>query len=239
MNYKICKFGGTSISNDIRCQCALNIVKKMNQTHKVIVVISAIGRMGDPYATDTLAAMGNPYLSEQEKARLLSMGELISSISFSGKLRAMGINAYALSFRESGIITDDNYECANVLKLDNSEILKLIDAYDVLVVCGFIGMNINGEITTLGRGGSDYTAVLVAKMLGLDEVIIYTDVDGIYDSDPKLNIHAKRYQEITYHKMLAMHSKVLHDKCVEFAQKNKIKIHLKGTFSNEDGTIVN
>ena len=105
---------------------------------------------------------------------------------------------------------------------------SFIDAYDVLVICGFVGMNINGEITTLGRGGSDYTAVLVAKMLELDEVIIYTDVDGIYDSDPKLNIHAKRYQEITYHKMLAMHSKVLHDKCVEFAQKNKIKIHLKG-----------
>ena len=238
MNYKICKFGGTSISNDVRCQCALNIVKKMNEKHKVIVVISAIGRMGDPYATDTLASMANPYISEQEKARLLSMGELISSISFSAKLRAMGLNAYALSFRESGIITDDNYECANVLKLDNSEILKLIEAYDVLVICGFVGMNLNGEITTLGRGGSDYSAVLVAKMLDVDEVEIYTDVDGIYDSDPKINIHAKRYHEITYHKMLALHSKVLHDKCVEFAQKNKIKIHLKGTFSNENGTLV-
>ena len=238
MNYKICKFGGTSISNELRCQCALNIVKKMNEKHKVIVIISAIGRMGDPYATDTLAAMANPYISEQEKARLLSMGELISSISFCAKLRAMGLNAYALSFRESGIITDDNYECANVLKLDNSEIIKLIDAYDVLIICGFVGMNLNGEITTLGRGGSDYTAVLVAKMMNLDEVEIYTDVDGIYDSDPKINIHAKRYHEITYHKMLALHSKVLHDKCVEFAQKNKIKIYLKGTFSNENGTLV-
>ena len=235
---KICKFGGTSISNDTRCQYALNIVKKMNQKNKVIVIISAMGRMNDPYATDTLASMGNAYLSEQEKARLLSMGELISSISFCAKLRAMGLNAYALSFRECGIITDDNYECANILKLDNTEILKLLEAYDVLIICGFVGMNNLGEITTLGRGGSDYSAVLVAKMLGIDEVEIYTDVDGIYDSDPKVNIHAKRYHEITYHKMLAMHSKVLHDKCVEFAQINKIKIHLKGTFSNDNGTIV-
>lgn len=235
---KICKFGGTSISNDSRCQYALDIVKKLSVNDKVIVVISAIGRLGDPYSTDTLASLGNPYLSEQEKARLLSMGELVSSISFCAKLREMGLNAYALSFRESGIITDDIYECANVLKLDNTEILKLIDSYDILVICGFVAMNNTGEITTLGRGGSDYTAVLVAKMLDVHEVQIYTDVDGIYDSDPKINIYAKRYQEITYHHMLALHCRVLHDKCVEFARTNKIKIHLKGTFSNENGTIV-
>lgn len=235
---KICKFGGTSISNDIRCQYALNIVKEMSKQHKVIVVISAMGRMGDPYATDTLHALGNAYLSEQEKARLLSMGELVSSISFCAKLREMGLNAYALSFRESGITTDDNYECANVVKLDNTEILKLIESYDVLIICGFVAMNAIGEITTLGRGGSDYSAVLVAKMLNVQEVEIYTDVDGIYDLDPKFNIHAKRYHEITYHRVLALHSKVLHDLCVEYARQNKIRIHLKGTFSNEDGTIV-
>lgn len=235
---KICKFGGTSISSDARCQYALNIVKKMSQDEKVIVVISAMGRMGDPYATDTLSSLGNAYLSEQEKARLLSMGELVSSISFCAKLREMGLNAYALSFRESGIITDDNYECAKVIKTDATEIKKLLDCYDVLIICGFVAMNGLGEITTLGRGGSDYSAVLVAKMLDIKEVIIYTDVDGVYDCDPKININAKRYQEITYHHMLAMHSRVLHDLCVEYARINKIRIHLKGTFSNEDGTIV-
>lgn len=238
MTYKICKFGGTSISNDERCQLALNIVKKMSQNDKVIVVISAMGRSGDPYATDTLSSLGNAYLSEQEKARLLSMGELVSSISFCAKLRAMGLNAYALSFRESGITTDDNYECARVIKMDNSEILKLLEGYDVLIICGFVAMNALGEITTLGRGGSDYTTVLVAKMLNLHEVEIYTDVDGVYDSDPKLNKHAKRYHEITYHHMLALHCRVLHDQCVEFARLNQIRIHLKGTFSSEDGTIV-
>ena len=110
--------------------------------------------------------------------------------------------------------------------------------FDVLVVCGYVAMNEIGEITTLGRGGSDYTAVLIAKMLGIDEVEIYTDVDGIYDSDPKFNIHAKRYHEISYHHMLALKSRVLNDKCVEYAQENKIRIHLKSTFSNEKGTIV-
>lgn len=145
MTYKICKFGGTSISNDERCQLALNIVKKMSQNDKVIVVISAMGRSGDPYATDTLSSLGNAYLSEQEKARLLSMGELVSSISFCAKLRAMGLNAYALSFRESGITTDDNYECARVIKMDNSEILKLLEGYDVLIICGFVAMNALGD----------------------------------------------------------------------------------------------
>lgn len=235
---KICKFGGTSVSNDSKSQYAINIVEHLSKNQKVVVIISAMGRMGDPYSTDTLSTLGNEYLSEQEKARLLSMGELVSSISFCAKLRDKGINAYALSFRESGIISDDNYECANILKLDNTELFKLMDSYDVLIICGFIAMNTIGEITTLGRGGSDYTAVLIAKMLNMNEVEIYTDVDGIYDSDPKLNIHAKRYHEISYHHMLALKSRVLNDKCVEYAQKNKIRIHLKSTFSSEKGTIV-
>ncbi|MGN1343973.1 MAG: aspartate kinase, partial [Traorella sp.] len=106
------------------------------------------------------------------------------------------------------------------------------------IICGFVGMNALGEITTLGRGGSDYTSVLVAKMLNIHEVEIYTDVDGIYDSDPKINVHAKKYQEIDYHTMLALHCRVLHDKCVEYARVNQIRIHLKSTFSNKEGTIV-
>lgn len=235
---KICKFGGTSVSNNERCQFALNIVEEKSKRNKVVVIMSAMGRLGDPYATDTLATLGNDYLSEQEKARLLSMGELVSSIHFCAKLREMGLNAYALSFRESGILSDDNYACAEVEHLDNTEVIKLLEAYDVLVVCGFVAMNILGEITTLGRGGSDYTAVLFAKMLGVNEVEIYTDVDGVYDSDPKVNQFAKKYQEITYHQMLALHSRVLHDRCVDFARKNGIRIRLKGTFSKEIGTIV-
>lgn len=238
MGIRIVKFGGTSISDDERCQYALDIVKEKSLKDKIVVVISAMGRMGDPYATDTLASLGNEYLSEQEKARLLSTGEIVSSIRFSSKLRAMGINAYALSFKEGGIITDDNYNCAEILECDATEIKREIEEYDVLVVCGFIGMNHAGEITTLGRGGSDYTAVLVAKMLKVDEVEIYTDVDGIYDSDPKLNKKAKRYKEITYHNMLSLHCRVLHDRSVDFAARNNIRILLKGTFSKGDGTIV-
>lgn len=238
MKLEICKFGGTSVSNDMRCQYACDIVKEKAKKNKVIVVISAMGRLGDPYATDTLANLGNQYLSDQEMARLLSMGELVSSIRFCGKLRAMGLNAYALSFRENGILSDDNYQCANVLSLDNTEVSKLLEAYDILVSCGFVAMNNLGEITTLGRGGSDFTAVLMAKMMNLSEVEIYTDVDGVYDSDPKVNLHAKRYKEITYHQMLAMHSKVLHDRCVDYAAKNHIQIYLKSTFTNDAGTLV-
>lgn len=176
--------------------------------------------------------------SEQETARLLSMGELVSSIRFCSKLRACGINAYALSFKETGILTDDNYLCANVVSMDSHDFKQMLDAYDVLVVCGFIGMNSIGEITTLGRGGSDYTAVLVAKMLDVSEVEIYTDVDGVYDSDPKINKNAKKYKEITYHHMLALHCRVIHDRCIDFAAQNHIRIFLKGTFSDDVGTII-
>ncbi len=238
MNIQICKFGGTSLNNDEHCQYALNICKTKAKQGKVIVVVSAMGRFGDPYATDTLASLGNEYLSEQETARLLSMGELVSSIRFCAKLRAMGINAYALSFKESGILSDDNYLCANVSELDSHDVKLMLDAYDVLVVCGFVAMNAQGEITTLGRGGSDYTAVLLAKMLGIGEVEIYTDVDGVYDSDPKVNKDAKKYKEITYHHMLALHCRVIHDRCVDFAAKNQIKIFLKGTFSQDSGTVI-
>lgn len=238
MTIQCMKFGGTSVSDETRVGYALNIVKDKANTNKVVVVISAMGRMGDPYATDTLASLGNDYLSEQEKARLLSMGELVSAVRFSSKLRAMGINAYALSFREAGILTDDNYANASIVSLDNTELVKLLEAYDVLIVCGFVAMNAIGEITTLGRGGSDFTAVLVADMLQLKEVEIYTDVDGIYDSDPRLNKAAKKYREITYHQMLAMHSKVLHDRCVDYAAKKEIRIILKSTFSKEYGTLV-
>ena len=238
MKLKICKFGGTSISNDEKSKFALDIVKEKALENKVILVISAMGRYPDAYATDTLASLGNEYLSEQEMARLLSMGELVSSIRMCGKLRELGLNAYALSFRENGILTDDNYANASVLHLDNTELLKLLEAYDVLVVCGFVAMNAMGEITTLGRGGSDFTAVLIAHMLNCSEVEIFTDVDGIYDQDPKINQHAKRYKELTYHQMLALHCRVLHERCVEYAAKNKIRILLKGTFSKENGTIV-
>lgn len=238
MRIQICKFGGTSLSNDERCEYALRICKEKVKDGKLIVVVSAMGRMSDPYSTDTLASLGNDYLSEQEKARLLSVGELVSSIRFCAKLRAMGINAYAMSFKETGILSDDCYSCANVLECDSSEFHKLLAAYDVLVVCGFVAMNQAGEITTLGRGGSDFTAVLVAKMLEVKEVEIYTDVDGVYDSDPKINHNAKKYKEITYHHMLALHCRVIHDRCVDYAAKHQIKLHLKGTFSNDEGTLI-
>ena len=238
MKIQICKFGGTSLSNDERCEYALRICQDKVKGGKLIVIVSAMGRMNDAYSTDTLASLGNDYLSEQEKARLVSVGELVSSIRFCAKLRAMGINAYAMSFKEVGIISDDNYSCANVLECDPSEFYKLLAVYDVLVVCGFIAMNKMGEITTLGRGGSDFTAVLVAKMLAVNEVEIYTDVDGVYDSDPKINHNAKKYKEITYQHMLDLHSRVIHDRCVDFAAKNQIKIYLKGTFSNGEGTLI-
>ena len=147
-------------------------------------------------------------------------------------------STFSLNFIDSGIRTDNNYEYAKVIKLDNKEIKMKLNEYDVIVVGGFIGTSYEHKVTTLGRGGSDYSAVLFAHMLKLKEVDIYTDVDGVYDRDPKLNEYAVRYDRLTYDEMLNMKSRVLHDRSVIFAKKHGIKIYLKGTFSNHSGTVI-
>ena len=178
MNIKVLKFGGTSLRSEATRKYAYRHILDAAATNKVIVVVSAMGRYPDAYATDTLLSLGCDQLSKEERAKLVSIGEQVSAIK----------------------------------------------------VCS--------ELLDMGRGGSDYSAVLFAKMLDLKEVDIYTDVDGVYDQDPKLHEYAIRYDKLTYDEMLNMKSRVLHDRCVMFAKKHHIRIYLKGTFSNSPGTII-
>ena len=238
MNVKVMKFGGTSLRNTntrkyVYQHVAQNVVKS-----KIVVVVSAMGRYPDVYATDTLQSIGSEFLSKEEKARLLSVGEQLSALKICSELLEQGIRAYSLPFSRSGILTDDNYEYAKVIKLDDTEIMKKLQEYDVVVVGGFIGVSYQGNITTLGRGGSDYSATLFAHMLNLKEVEIYTDVDGVYNIDPKLEDCAIKYDSLTYDEMLNMKSRVLHDRCVNYAKRYNICIHLKGTFSKDQGTLI-
>lgn len=232
------KFGGTSLRSDTTRKYVYRHILDYSKANKIVIVVSAMGRYPDAYATDTLLSLGSEYLSKEEKARLVSMGEQISTLKICSELVEMGIRAYALPFLDCGILTDENYDYASVLSLDNKEIKKKLHQYDVIVVGGFIGIAPNGKITTLGRGGSDYSAVLFADMLGLKEVDIFTDVDGVYDKDPKMNEYAIRYDTLTYDEMLNMKSRVLHDRCVSYAKEHTITIYLKGTFSNSKGTII-
>lgn len=236
MDIKVMKFGGTSLKNEkTRAYVYRHIVKNLI-SHKVVVVVSAMGRYPDTYATDTLLSLGSPRLSKEEKARLVSMGEQLSALKVCSELLEMGICACALSFFQAGIFTDDNYEYASVLKMDSRGIKKKLQHYDVVVVGGFVAVSTHGRITTLGRGGSDYSAALFADMLGLKEVEIYTDVDGVYDRDPRLDNMAVKYDVLTYDEMLNMKSRVLHDRCVNYAKKHKLIIHLRGSFSSSSGT---
>lgn len=238
MDMKVMKFGGTSLKSEKTRKHVYRHILENLKSHKIILVASAMGRYPDMYATDTLLAMGSDNLSKEEKARLVSMGEQISALKICSELLDMGIRAYALPFFNCGILTDENYDYAKVLKLDNKELKQKLQTYDVLVVGGFIGISFHGNVTTLGRGGSDYSATLFADMMGLKEVEIYTDVDGVYDIDPKVEDCAIKYDTLTYDEMLNMKSRVLHDRCVSYAKDHHIAIYLKGTFSSGEGTLI-
>lgn len=238
MKVKVLKFGGTSLRNEVTRKYVYKHIMNYVHDYKLVIVVSAMGRYPDCYATDTLLSIGSESLSSEQRASLASMGEQLSALKVCSELLENGIKAYSLPFQYAGIITDNNYDYAKVIKLDNTRLKNKLNDVDVVVVGGFIGVNANKEVTTLGRGGSDYSAVLFAKMLDLNEVSIYTDVDGVYDVDPQINEIAMKYDHLTYDEMLNMKSRVLHDRCVTFAKENQIKIHLKGTFSGNSGTLV-
>ncbi|MEG0841561.1 MAG: aspartate kinase [Erysipelotrichaceae bacterium] len=238
MNIKVLKFGGTSLRSVETRKIAYQHIINYSKYHKLILVVSAIGIDQDPYATDTLISLGSNLLSSREKASLVSMGEQLSSLIICSELLELGCSTCAIPFQYAGIITDHNYDYGKVIKMDAKWIKHKLKEVDIIVVGGFIGVNTNKEVTTLGRGGSDYSAVLFAKMLGLHEVSIFSDVDGVYNQDPKLNKNAIKYDHLTYDEMLKMKSCVLHDRCVKFAKKEHIKIYLRGTFSHDKGTLV-
>lgn len=232
------KFGGTSLEDEKKRRQAYRHIKEGLKQAKVLVVVSAMGRYPAPYATDTLLSMGSARCTKEEKARLVSIGEQLSALIVASELLDQGISAYALPLNKNGILTDCNYEYAKVLSLSPRCIKQALAQYDVVVASGFIAQAPCGDVTTLGRGGSDFSAVLFADMLGLKDVEIYTDVDGVYDIDPKLSPKAVRYEHLTYDAMLNMKVRVLHERCVAYAKKKAIKIHLRGTFADGEGTIV-
>ena len=232
------KFGGTSLSDEkVRRSAYRHILEEVKHA-KVLVVVSAMGRYPDPYATDTLLSMGSPLLTKEEKARLVSMGEQLSALIVASELLDIGISAYALPFHKNGILSDHQYEYANVLALSARCVQQALSQHQVVVARGFIAQAPCGDVTTLGRGGSDFSAVLFAHMLGLDEVDIYTDVDGVYDIDPKVSSFAIRYERLSYDEMLNMKVRVLHERCVQYAKEKKIRIRLRGTFSQGEGTLI-
>lgn len=234
------KYGGTSLQDAGRIRAAARRITGLaQQGARVVVVVSA---QGD--TTDTLienAVRINRRGSAREMDAYLAAGEQMSAGLVTMAIGAFGYPAVSLTGAQAGIHTDDVHGNARILRVEPDRIQKELAEGKVVVVAGFQGVDQQGDITTLGRGGSDTTAVALAAALGADRCQIYTDVDGVYDRDPRIYPDATRFGRIGYDKMLSLienGAQVLHDRSVELARDQGISIEVLSAFSGNPGTIV-
>jgi aspartate kinase len=230
----IIKFGGTALLNKELLSNALNIIKSF--PFPLIIVVSAIGRKGFPYASDTLLnSIETSFISLKEDDRLMSIGEIYASIYLSSFLNKNHIKSYALSYLENGIITDETYTNGHIISLNDSSIKSLLNEYQVLIIPGFIGTTKEHEIITLGRGASDLSAILVALMLKEKEIILYKDVEGIYPCFPHSNL--PYYCYLSYEEAIALSHigyQIINLKALEVAKIHQITIKV---FFLKDNTL--
>ena len=234
------KYGGTSIGDSQRLQTAARRIAGLaHQGAQVVVVVSA---QGD--TTDTMiekAVQVNRRGSSREMDAYLAAGEQMSAALMAMAIGALGCPAVSLSGWQAGIRTDTVHGNAKIVNVDTKRILQELGGGNVVVVAGFQGVAENEDITTLGRGGSDTTAVALAAYLKADQCQIFTDVDGVYDRDPRRYPDALRFGRISYEKMLRLignGAQVLHDRSVELAKQHGIQVEVLSAFSGAPGTIV-
>jgi len=239
------KFGGTSVRDEkSRKQAQRHIEKSIKEGYKVVVVVSAMGRMGDPYATDTLLSLvgGNTSkISKREHDLLLSCGEVISSVVFTNMLLESGINAAALTGAQAGFRTNNDHTNAKIIEMKCDRLLRELEHHDVVVVAGFQGTANNGDVTTIGRGGSDTSAAALGAALNAEWIDIFTDVEGIMTADPRIVENARPLTVVTYTEVCNMAyqgAKVIHPRAVEIAMQAKVPIRIRSTYSDSLGTLV-
>lgn len=234
------KFGGSSVANVERVQnVAKRVVSYRKKGHDIVVVVSALGD-----TTDELIELANKIdtePSEREMDMLLSTGEQISVALLAMAIHKLGYEAISFTGAQVGIITDTSHTKARIIKIGAEKIKEALKNAKIVIVAGFQGVTVNQDITTLGRGGSDLTAVALAKELRADECEIYTDVKGIYTTDPRIEPKARKIERITYDEMLEMASlgaQVMQARSIEVAKKFNVPIHVRSSFSNDRGTII-
>lgn len=235
------KYGGTSVANPERIRnVATRVARYKALGHQVVVVVSAMS--GETNRLIGLAKEIMPDPDPRELDVMVSTGEQVTIGMTALALLELGIKAKSYTGSQVKILTDDAYTKARILDIDQHNLKKDLDAGYVCVVAGFQGVDANGNITTLGRGGSDTTGVALAAALGADECQIYTDVDGVYTTDPRVVPEARRLDKITFEEMLELASqgsKVLQIRSVEFAGKYKVKLRVLSSFEEEgDGTLI-
>ncbi|QST02045.1 aspartate kinase (plasmid) [Pontibacillus sp. ALD_SL1] len=244
MKLLVQKFGGTStVSRESRAHCVEHIKRAVDQGYAVVVVVSAMGRLGSPYATDSLLSLleNEPLLAKSELDLFLSAGETISAGVFSNALLNSGIRNTILTGGQAGIITDNQYNNASILSLNPLLLKEKLTQYPVVLVPGFQGITEDGFLTTLGRGGSDTTASAIGTALEAEFIDIFTDVNGVYTADPNIVKEAQPLLSMTYNEscnLANMGAKVIHPRAVEMAMKGNVPIRIRSTFSNETGTMI-
>ena len=240
MSIIVKKFGGTSVGDTTKIKnVAKRIVGSIEKGNQVVVVVSAMGG-----TTDKLVALAHevsPSPLERELDMLLSTGEQVSIALLAMAVSDLGYEAISLTGNQVGILTDGFYSNARIVSINNQRILDELKMGKVVILAGFQGVTIDGEITTLGRGASDTTAVAIAASLNADRCEIYTDVDGIYTADPRIVKSARKLDRITHDEMLEMAglgAKVLHSRSVELAKKFQVPLMVRSSFHEGDGTII-
>lgn len=239
------KFGGSSLINlRTREHVIAHIRAGIEAGYKLVIVVSAMGREGDPYATDTLIEhiqRNGDRLKSRELDLLLSCGEIISATTLSSMLNARNIDNTVLTGGQAGIITDYNFANAKITKVDPFRLLDELAKHDVVIVAGFQGATETGDVTTLGRGGSDTTATALGVALEADYIDIFTDVVGIMSADPRIVKDAEQLTTVTYEEICNLTNegaKIIHPRAVEIAMEKQIPIRVRSTFDQGDGTLV-
>ena len=234
------KYGGTSVGDVERIENVTNRVAKAREAgDDIVVVVSAMS--GETNKLIGFAEYFTKEPAKKEMDMLLSSGERVTAALLSIALQARGYDAVAMTGRGAGIVTDNTHTYARITSIDPTAMKNAIKTGKIVIVAGFQGVDKDGSITTLGRGGSDLSAVALAGALKADQCEIYPDVDGIYTTDPRIEPNAKKLDSISYDEMLELSSlgaKVLQSRSVELAKKLGVKLYAKSSFSNNEGTLI-
>ncbi|WP_438351417.1 aspartate kinase [Paenibacillus sp. FA6] len=240
MSLYVMKFGGSSVGNTERMQrVARRIVEKQDEGHQCVVVVSAMGDTTDELIDQ--AKLLNPEPPAREMDMLMTTGEQISMAMLSMAIHHLGREAVSFTGWQAGFRTESVHGKARIMDIMPDRVQAALKQGKIVVVAGFQGMTEDGEITTFGRGGSDTTAVSLAAAINADVCEIYTDVDGIYSTDPRIVKCATKLKEISYDEMLELASlgaAVLHPRAVEYAKHNKVRLVVRSSFNNNEGTVV-
>ena len=238
MKIVVMKFCGTSVADISKIKNVASIINSSYKKYKLVIVLSAMAGV-----TNDLQKLIDQidYPSSKENDLVLTSGEQVTVGLLSMVLNKMKIKSIPLLGWQVPIITDSSYEKAKILNIDKGNVLKYLAEYDVVVLAGFQGINTEGKITSIGRGGSDTTAVAIASSLNAERCDIFSDVDGVYSSDPTIVKNAKKIDKISYEEMLEMSSmgaKVLHTRSVELAMKNNLTLQVLSSLTNREGTFI-